>query len=574
MKNYFKATIFLFLLAVLSLGVPPVAFADSLDEQVDFYVANNFDESGRGQLRATLLVKTDQLYFYVDNVWWNQLEKISQDELKASLSALAQEFESKIYPELTVIYGSEWKPGVDNDERITVLIHSMVEGAGGYVRTEDEYFAAQAQHSNQREMVYLNSLYALQPRLKSFLAHEFTHLIIFNQKDKKYKISEEIWLNEARADHSPALLGYDQEYLGSNLQQRIDLFLDAPSDSLTEWLNDKDDYGALNLFTQYLVDHYGVKVLVDSLHSPRIGIASLNEALQKNGYTQDFAQIFNDWTVAIYINDCQVGEKYCYKSENLKALKVTPQINFLPYADKASLSRTDYTKDWAGNWYKISGGKNSLKLKFTGSDQAKFKVLYVITGANQEVGVLELDKNQEGIIYVPDFRSGNKSLTILPTLQNKLLGFNGQEESYQFSFVASVIEMTPAEEAEAEAVLIEKLKQQIADLLAEISRVQAQINAVLASQNQSSCQRMDIDLYYGMRNSSAVRCLQGFLKSQGSDIYPEGIISGNFLSLTQTAVIRFQEKYSTDILKKYGLTVGTGYVGSTTRAKINQLLGK
>jgi len=52
------------------------------------------------------------------------------------------------------------------------------------------------------------------------------------------------------------------------------------------------------------------------------------------------------------------------------------------------------------------------------------------------------------------------------------------------------------------------------------------------------------------------------------------LVTGNFLSLTRTAVIRFQEKYAQDVLIPWDLVRGTGVVGSTTRAKINQLLAK
>ncbi|MBI2639396.1 MAG: fibronectin type III domain-containing protein [Candidatus Sungbacteria bacterium] len=68
-----------------------------------------------------------------------------------------------------------------------------------------------------------------------------------------------------------------------------------------------------------------------------------------------------------------------------------------------------------------------------------------------------------------------------------------------------------------------------------------------------------------------VKTIQELLVREG--VYPEGLITGFFGSLTKQAVIRFQEKYSEDILKPGGLFKGTGVVGPATRKKINELLG-
>ncbi|OQX00848.1 hypothetical protein BWK69_00610, partial [Candidatus Parcubacteria bacterium A4] len=61
--------------------------------------------------------------------------------------------------------------------------------------------------------------------------------------------------------------------------------------------------------------------------------------------------------------------------------------------------------------------------------------------------------------------------------------------------------------------------------------------------------------------------------AQGVEIYPEGIVTGNFLTLTKNAVGRFQEKYASEILIPLGLKTATGFVGSGTRAKINKMMG-
>ena len=60
-----------------------------------------------------------------------------------------------------------------------------------------------------------------------------------------------------------------------------------------------------------------------------------------------------------------------------------------------------------------------------------------------------------------------------------------------------------------------------------------------------------------------VKNLQTVLNQEG--VYPENIISGNFFSLTQKAVILFQ--------KKHAITPALGFVGPLTREKLNALYG-
>ena len=561
-RLFFSLSFILFLFIAIS------AEAVSVGESLDFNIQPSYDLEAREEISAALIKITPKLYFYIDENYWNSLTYYQQAEIKTALDNLGQEFEDRIYPILNSNFGLEWKPGIDKDDRITVLFHKMGKEAGGYFNTGDEYLKSQVPESNQREMVYLNLDYITSPLEKSFLAHEFTHLIIFNQKEKKQGISEETWLNEGRAEYAPTLIGYDDIYEGSNLQRRIKNFVKNPNDSITEWKNQEADYGSLDLFIQYLVEHYGIEILTDSLYSSSVGIASLNEALRENGFSEDFSQIFSNWLIAVLVNDCDLGENYCYFNQNLKKFKITPITYFLPFVGEGMLSVNYSTKNWAGNWQKFIGGEGDLKLEFSAPPGIKFNLSYLIETSEGrfEIHNLLLDEEQKGEIYVPDFRKKYISLTIIPSIQNKISKFDDLEPSYQFSWEASITK----ENTETEAELIKKLLAQIEELKKEIVRVQAKIDAILGKQ---SCQKFENDLYYEMKDSFEVRCLQEFLKNQGPDIYPEGLVSGNFLDLTKKAVIRFQEKYAADILIPLGLEKGTGFFGPSTRAKANQLLG-
>jgi len=96
---------------------------------------------------------------------------------------------------------------------------------------------------------------------------------------------------------------------------------------------------------------------------------------------------------------------------------------------------------------------------------------------------------------------------------------------------------------------------------------------ILPEEKKISYPKFEENLYYGQVQNEEVKRLQEFLCSLGAEIYPEGLVTGNFLGLTQKAVIHFQEKYATEILTPLGIEKGTGFVGPSTRDKINQILG-
>lgn len=566
----------IFIILSLLFLFPVAAKADTLLEKREFYTSTFYtsglaeDADKRGKITATLQMITDQFYFYIESNWWDSLDVDGRRKVNVALADLDKEFKDNIYPVLTANYGTEWRPGIDGDIRITLLIHPMIKQAAGYFYSGDEYLKTQVSNSNQREMIYINSEHIASSLNKSFVAHEFVHLISFNQKEKIYGVEEDIWLNEARAEYASALLDYNKVYDNSNLQRRVEQFLNSPQDSITEWQGKIADYGALNLFTQYLVDHYGIEVLRDSLKANKTGIASLNYVLAQKGFKEDFAQIFTNWTIAIFLNDCKIGPKYCYLNDNLKNFRITPYIYFLPTEGDTVLNVGYLTKEWAGNWQKIIGGKKSLKLEFDGDDKVSFRVPYIVEDSSRTYSVkfLQLDAFQKGSILVEDGKI--YSLTIIPLAESKTAGFGKDEKNYQFSWsVASENSGNGNPVGDTESIA--NLQAKIEELKVQVALLRAQLSAV--SGQSVSCQRFGVNLYFGMRNNGQVSCLQQFLKMQGTEIYPEGIISGNFLNATKAAVIKFQEKYASEILAPFGIKKGTGFVGQSSRNKINQITG-
>ena len=100
---------------------------------------------------------------------------------------------------------------------------------------------------------------------------------------------------------------------------------------------------------------------------------------------------------------------------------------------------------------------------------------------------------------------------------------------------------------------IKLLNQQIADLQSRLKKTEEEVEIV----------KIELKFTRSLRkgeSSEEVRQLQEFLK-QFPDIYPEGLVTGFFGSLTETAVKRFQEKQGIESI---------GIVGPKTRERLNE----
>lgn len=573
--------------AAAAVFLPFLALADNYGDKALFSVDKNYDADKRSTVNATLAWSGQKIYFYADDAWWNGLDSPSRQNYNTVFQNLDKEFAGHIYPKLVELFGTDVNPVVDRGGKITVLIHPMVKDAGGYITTADGYSKYQVPSSNEREMVYFNARFIDSPLAKAYLAHEFTHLITFNQKDRLRNVSDDVWLNEARADYSSTILGYDTPFAQSNFDQRVKSFVAQPLASLVEWENKTANYGATHLFMQYLVDQYGIEVIANSMKTEQTGVASIEYALRKNGFEKKFAQVFGDWLVALAANDCRLGDRYCYKFGDLKNFTVAPKINYLPGSEQVSMSVMYNTAYFAGNWQKITGANGDLRLDFSSEFPDKFLVPYILCDKNNacQVGSLDTAADGKAMLGIADFGRQYISLTVLPFASGKTFGFGDDGESkVSYTLNISVKPKTATDSSQNVIVGNDQEEEKIAAMMAQIEALKKEIErikALLAARIQSavanrsskfSCAAIVADLYYGVQNHDQVVCLQEFLKSQGGLIYPGGVISGKFFAQTQEAVIRFQEKYADEILTPLGLKNGTGYVGQSTRAKINKLI--
>jgi len=132
------------------------------------------------------------------------------------------------------------------------------------------------------------------------------------------------------------------------------------------------------------------------------------------------------------------------------------------------------------------------------------------------------------------------------------------------------------------ALTVEELEAQIAELQAQLALYIDQLGDLTGDDDVAPASSYDgipdgftfeNALYFGMNNTET-QYLQIILKAEvGAPTYPDTVgATGYFGSITKASVIEFQEMYADDILAVYGLTNGTGYVGTTTRAKLNELL--
>ena len=250
------------------------------------------------QITAVLAYQTPHLYFWVE-------EGVKYDP--DDVAQLAEVFEDQIYPTNRLYFGSEWTPGVDNDQHLVVIYAHKLGAVAGYFSGSDSLTPEVSANSNAAEMFYLSADYTdlSSPYTYGVLAHEFQHMIHWNQ-DR----NETSWLNEGFSELAADLNGFDVG--GFDM-----LFAFQPDLQLNFWPGDDQGdasphYGASFLFTRYLLSQFGSSITSAIVQNPMNGLVSIDEVLEPemSAYEADASftgwpadRVFQNWTIANYLQN-------------------------------------------------------------------------------------------------------------------------------------------------------------------------------------------------------------------------------------------------------------------------------
>jgi len=537
-----------FLIIALTIFLVPT-FSLAWSSSQTFFVEPDYDISGRTQIETQLIKTTNQLYFYVDKDWYNNLKE--KNQLDSVLYSLSTEFEYKIYPNLTNLFGFEDKPGVDNDERIVIVLESLKNDYGGYIRAGDKYPLTINKTSNQGQIIFLNANLITKTPFNALtyeLAHEFSHLIVLNLKPQA-----ETWFQEFMAEFAGQISSPD---ISEITRKRAQALLYNTEVNLLDWKNIDKDYAKVYLFALYLKEQFGNSFFQEVLKYPaNNSFLAFDGVLKKKGLS--FDEVYLNWLIANVLNNCENNSKYCYKDPNLKSFSVIPYSYYLPMQQKSLLSVTDSINALTAKWQKISGGLGTVELKFTLPEDTPIKKIpYLVedkTG-KKTLGFFDFSLSNIGKLYVPKMGTENKSIYLIPYLGSEA----AENKLYYYSFEIQTL----SDNNETEQKIIGELQKKIEELKKQIAKLQLQIATSKTYQNNPSCSLFEKDLYFGMK-SEEVKCLQQFLANLGEEIYPEKLVTGYYGPLTQKAVQRYQAMKG---------IIATGYFGPLTRAKVNQEL--
>ena len=381
------------------------------------------------EVKATCVAISEHLYVYIDNSVRHMLTD-------AEAASIAAEFDTRIYPEVRKWMGSEFRPGLDRDNRITLLMHDVGMNASG--RDYGGYFAPADQlptehNSNQREMLFMD-IYQFRERTRrtfySSLAHEFGHLINWFQNGGT---TDQRWLEEGIACFA------EWAVYGNVHTIYVDRYLAAPEVSLTYANTPNVYYGGAFMLLLYLYEQYGgapfIRRIVeeDTLGQQAIENALTQAYQARKGSPREtrFADVFLNWGLANWLNNNTRAKQLGY--QNLRNRKVTATVRRIrTYPTSAD---TTPIETWGAHYILFQNLPETLELALSGDEVGNLyaAALYVPSAAPPRLQSAPFDAENNGKIRFEGLQQNGQIVLIVTadtpqTLQYVAVGGNSGPE--------------------------------------------------------------------------------------------------------------------------------------------------
>ena len=315
----------------------------------DFWVQKT-GETTWTQQTATLRAATNVAYIWVANSNYSNLSALYNDNLlnQSQIDAIASKFGTDptsgngIRALVSNIFSTEnggeainGDGGIDGDQHILIFIYDIdgdytstqSSGMVGYFWAKDEYLdtvVAPTYRSNQAELFYLDAYFAdLDADLStSTLAHEYQHMIQFNQKKLLRGVEASTWFDEmcsmASEDFVGQTLGIpDSASPRSRIPQFNTSYYQA---GVTEWLTGSDvlkSYASLYVFGAYLSRNFGGAALFHNLVvSSQVDQAAISAALQTLSTGTTFDAAFRDYNSTFVFGNPAPSGAYSFPAKS------------------------------------------------------------------------------------------------------------------------------------------------------------------------------------------------------------------------------------------------------------------
>jgi len=378
---------------------------------------------------------------------------------RLKLKEMADQFDAVIYPKIREHFGSE--ADIDGDPKVYILLDDIRDGSGsfrGYFWAGNQFPRTSQALSNEKELLNIDlfpSFVLAQTDTYGTLAHEFTHMVIFNENyrvENGQLIGMQRWLEEA-------LTQYAQHLYDGKFTSNLDEFIKKPDTILAEdrivdvWLGSSPyaNYGASFLWMYYLVEKYGgsnlpgfLKAIVRNRDG---GMGSIDAVLQT--YNLDSKKVFEDWVIANYLDKTRKRDgqllnsgKWGYLVDNdFNEANNIGKYERLPvkFAEKVILTeqvtaRSSNVNPWAADYVEISGNTGNLNLAFDGDNSGQFRAAVIKRGSQIDPAVdfIYLDDRQAGNTIIQNYGYNNayENLVLVPmVVQNN----NYSKLSYVYS---------------------------------------------------------------------------------------------------------------------------------------------